>query len=73
VELVLEPERILVVTVRSPEPDNRVEDPEEAVQPALVEQSIRAALDRGWQPDLPGSPFHLRLPQPTSAEHALSG
>ncbi|MFG1954509.1 hypothetical protein [Micromonospora sp. NPDC048830] len=63
VELVLEPGRILVVASRSPAPDDRTEDPSEAVQPALVEQSIRAALDRGWQPDLPGPPFHLKLQQ----------
>ncbi|HEY0697353.1 MAG TPA: hypothetical protein VGD43_06030 [Micromonospora sp.] len=73
VELVLEPGRILVVATRSPAPDNPAEDPSEAVQPALVEQSIRAALDRGWQPDLPGPPFHLKLPQLPDVAPALPG
>ncbi|MDG4772705.1 hypothetical protein [Solwaraspora sp. WMMD792] len=50
---------ILVVRVASAHPGNWVHAEATPVRPAMVATTIRQALVRGWQPDLPGSPFLL--------------
>ncbi|WP_307874077.1 MULTISPECIES: hypothetical protein [unclassified Frankia] len=51
----------LVVRLATPRPDNWIKAPAPSVQPAAVAAAIRQALERGWQPSRPGSPFVLDL------------
>lgn len=51
----------LIVRLASPHPDNWMNAPASPVLPSAVASAIRQALDRGWQPDHPGSPFMLNL------------
>lgn len=51
----------LVVQLASPHPANWMNAPSSPVLPSAVTSAIRQALDLGWQPDHPGSPFMLDL------------
>ncbi|MFG1838163.1 hypothetical protein ACGFH8_06965 [Micromonospora sp. NPDC049175] len=51
----------LIVELASPRPDNWVNATAAPVLPSAVASAIRQALERGWQPDHPGSPFMLNL------------
>jgi hypothetical protein len=51
----------LVVQLASPHPGNWMNAPPYPVLPSAVASAIRQALDLGWQPDHPGSPFMLNL------------
>ncbi|MGW3788937.1 hypothetical protein ACWD5Z_30460 [Micromonospora chokoriensis] len=49
----------LMVRLASPHPGNWMNAPASPVLPSAVTSAIRQALDCGWQPDHPGSPFTL--------------
>jgi len=51
----------LVVRLASPRPDNWMNAVASPVLPSLVASAIRQGLERGWQPERPGSPFMLDL------------
>ncbi|MFD6610818.1 hypothetical protein ACFWD1_18255 [Micromonospora chalcea] len=51
----------LVVRLASPRPDNWMSAAASPVLPSLVASAIVQALERGWQPERPGSPFVLDL------------
>ncbi|QGL50180.1 hypothetical protein GCE86_26060 [Micromonospora terminaliae] len=51
----------LIVRSASPRPDNWMNAAASPVLPSAVASAIRQALERGWQPGHPGSPFVLTL------------
>ncbi|MEH0829250.1 MULTISPECIES: hypothetical protein [unclassified Micromonospora] len=51
----------LVVQLASPRPDNWINAAASPVLPSVVASAIRQALERGWQPERPGSPFMPNL------------
>ncbi|MGC4864728.1 hypothetical protein ACLQ3B_04735 [Micromonospora sp. DT53] len=51
----------LVVRLASPHPGNWMNAPASPLLPSGVASAIRQALDLGWQPDHPGSPFMVNL------------
>jgi hypothetical protein len=51
----------LAVTTNQPHPSNWIHRTPKAVLPSDVARSIRLALERGWTPTTPGSPFVLDL------------
>ena len=56
-----DPGSTLVVTTNQPHPSNWLGGTAKAVLPSDVARSIRLALERGWVPTRPGSPFALDL------------
>ncbi|WP_180903647.1 hypothetical protein [Nonomuraea indica] len=61
VERVEEPGRVLVVSLPCARPDNRFGQRTIAVGPLLVAGCVRRALEQGWNPGQPGSPFVLTI------------
>jgi hypothetical protein len=53
------PGRVLYVRLARPRPDNWLGKGSQALTPREVAQFIRRALDAGWDPSEPGSPFEL--------------
>jgi hypothetical protein len=51
--------RILHVKLLRPRPDNWMLEDSASLTPAAVAQFIRRALDTGWEPSQPGTPFEL--------------
>ncbi|MFD7094095.1 hypothetical protein [Streptomyces xanthophaeus] len=61
VEHAAAPGSTLVVTTGQPHPSNWLGVQAGPVLPARVADGIRSALDAGWRPESPGSPFLLDL------------
>ncbi|MEV4346582.1 hypothetical protein AB0J83_19135 [Actinoplanes sp. NPDC049596] len=55
------PGQVLSVATRSPRLDNWLNLPGRPITPRLVEQSVRAALAAGWEPDRSDGVFKLTL------------
>ncbi|MFE2640782.1 hypothetical protein ACFXKF_39715 [Streptomyces scopuliridis] len=53
------PGTMLVVTTNQPHPSNWLGRDAKPVLPSGVAKAIQRALDKGWTPTAPGSPFHL--------------
>jgi hypothetical protein len=63
VEHAADPGSTLAVTTNQPHPSNWIGRTPKAVLPSDVARAIRLALERGWTPRNPGSPFALDLSQ----------
>jgi len=55
------PGSTLVVKTNQPHPGNFFHRPSLAVRPSDVARAVRFAVERGWIPEHPGSPFLLDL------------
>lgn len=61
VELADEPGALLTVSLPCAHPSNWLALPSGVVLPRTVASAIKTALDRGWRPSQPGSPYPLAL------------
>ena|SRR6185312_15177848 len=61
VDLEDRPGSTLSVKMNGPRPDNWLGIQGAVVTPAIVQESVRPALSKGWHPDVKGSAYVLEL------------